>query len=65
MSKVKCSQCGYFNDKAAKVQCTRYSIPMNRDNMCVDCDEIDDMVEFQIAADASDVMKIISKYSLT
>lgn len=42
MASINCSQCAYFKNDTAKEQCTRYSISMNRDNICVDCEEIDE-----------------------
>lgn len=65
MSNVKCSQCEYFNDKSVKNQCTRYCIPMNKESICVDCEEIDNITEYQVAADILEIAGAFRKYSLS
>jgi hypothetical protein len=38
---LKCSQCGYLDDIHSKCRCSRYSVPVEKDSLCVDCDELE------------------------
>lgn len=41
MGNIQCSQCGYFESKdTCKMRCSRYDINVDKDNICVDCDEL-------------------------
>jgi len=40
MARVLCSQCGYFDSSTSEKQCSRYSIAVDKDATCVDCDEL-------------------------
>lgn len=43
MGNIKCSQCGYYESNNTNgLQCSRYCIPVDKDNKCVDCDESED-----------------------
>jgi len=45
MANIKCSQCGYFDNNCADCRCKRYSISVDKDTICVDNEEVDDLTD--------------------